>query len=571
MKKRAIDGLPGLTMQGTKGETGKRGYTTFYSNNESYSLYELSSSGYPVFGTKTIGFYASENSDYINSYISFSAQAFTPIEHDRLINKEEDSLILYEVSKLVTVNVTLTEVEDFIYDMKISADELADLELDSKSLGYIVRALNNMFSKYRGLDYEFIEKYMDQFKTYTFCILYKLDSLTYDHGGSKGNTIDNLEVRVGTTKITHTVWDGTYDSSSFDVSFGYRIEQNRNELDSSSFLIYDDESPEIEEIEMINVLDASTKLPINDRTVTIKAIYYSDYVDMIETNDINRLTNIGDVTNNLLLVNIDSANDGDIRNFNLIDDVSTCTAKLLQVTAEDYITGYFVLADSDVCPRGYLNASQDLSHLDLYLVKNDDVLNGEITGKYTFPFINTLSPCITEEDDYGNKNKVTEDLYCITFSVFSNLSKKEREKLAVFAKFTKNQDEKLFIVSSVVDNMWNPPEGLEEGTSPRDLDPDSFSAYRDAERASRLHPFGMIENYSSELNFDSEDLGDFELILKYFDEGNEDQTYVSKQIVPRSLIEDNGYMIEIYAYYKSSNALYQKLYLGEASLEDTIE
>ncbi len=84
MKKRAIDGLPGLTMQGTKGETGKRGYTTFYSNNESYSLYELGSSGYPVFGTKTIGFYASENSDYINSYISFSAQAFVPIEHDSL-------------------------------------------------------------------------------------------------------------------------------------------------------------------------------------------------------------------------------------------------------------------------------------------------------------------------------------------------------------------------------------------------------------------------------------------------------------------------------------------------------
>ena len=487
-----------------------------------------------------------------------------------MINKEEDSLILYEVSKLVTVNVTITEVEDFVYEMKISADELADLELDSKSLGYIVRALNNMFSKYRGLDYEFIEKYMDQFKTYTFCILYKLDSLTYDHGGSKGNTIDSLEVRVGTTKITHNVWDGTYDSSSFDVSFGYNIIPNRMVLDNS-FLIYDDESPELDAIEMINVLDASTKLPINDRTITIKAIYYSDYINEIQTEWFNNLNNVGDVTNNMLLVNIDSANDGDIREFNLIDDVSVCTAKLLQVTAEDYITGYFVLANSDVCPRGYLNASQDLSHLDLYLVKNDDVLNGQITGKYNFPFINTLSPCITQQDDYGNKNKVTEDLYCITFSVFSNLSKKEREKLAVFAKFTKNQEEKLFIVSSVVDNMWNSPEGLEEGTTPRTLDPDSFSAYRDAERASRQHPFGMIENYSSELNFDSEDLGDFELILKYFDEGNEDQTYVSKKIVPRSLIEDNGYMIEIYAYYKSSNALYQKLYLGEASLEDTIE
>lgn len=570
MKKRAIDGLPGLTMQGTKGETGKRGYTTFYSNNESYSLYELSSSGYPVFGTKTIGFYASENSDYINSYISFSAQAFVPIEHDRLINKEEDSLILYEVSKLVTVNVTITETEDFVYEMKVSAEDLADLELDSKSLGYIVRALNNMFSKYKGMDFSFVEQYMDQLKTYTFCILYKLDSLTYDHGGSKGNAIDNLEVRVGTTKITHNVWDGTYDSSSFDVSFGYNIIPNRMILDSS-FLIYDDESPEIETIEMINVLDASTKLPINDRTITIKAIYYSDYINEISTEWFNSLNNAGDISNDILLVNIDSANDGDIRNFNLIDDVSTCAAKLLQVTAEDYITGYFVLADSSICSRGYLNTSEDLSHLDLYLVKNDDVLNGEITGKYTFPFINTLSPCITEEDDYGNKNKVTEDLYCITFSVFSNLSKKEREKLAVFARFTKNQEEKLFIVSSVVDNMWNPPEGLGEGTTPRTLDIDSFSAYRSAERASRLHPFGMIENYSSELNFDSEDLGDFELILKYFDEGNDEQTYVSKQIVPRSLIEDNEYTIEIYAYYKSSNAVYQKLYLGEASLEDTIE
>lgn len=570
MKKRAMDGLPGLTMQGTKGETGKRGYTTFYSNNESYSLYELGSGGYPVFGSKTIGFYASENSDYINSYISFSAQAFTPIEHDRLINKEEDSLILYEVSKLVTINVSVTETEDFIYEMKISADDLADLELDSKSLGYIVRALNSMFSKYKELNYKFVEQYMDQLKTFTFCILYKLDSLTYNHGGNKGAAIDSLEVRVETTKITHNVWNGTYDSSSFDVSFGYDIIPNRTTLDRS-FLIYDDDSPELGSVEMINVLDASTKLPINDRTVTVKAIYYSDFIDEIRTDDILQLKNIGDTCNEILLINVASVNDGDIRSFNLVDDASGSVTKLLQVTAEDYITGYFVLTDSSVCDRGYLNSAQDLINLDLYLVRNDDVLNGQITGKYTFPFIDTLSPCITETDDFGNKTDLKEDLYCVTFSVFSNLSKEEREKLAVFARLYKNEEEKLCIVSSVVDDMWNPPEGLEEGTTPRTLTQEGFEAYIEAEHESRLHPFGMIENYTSDLNFDNENLGDFELILKYFDEGNDEQTYISKQIVPRSLIEDNSYSIEIYAYYKSSNAVYQKLYLGEAALADTVE
>ena len=71
------------------------------------------------------------------------------------------------------------------------------------------------------------------------------------------------------------------------------------------------------------------------------------------------------------------------------------------------------------------------------------------------------------------------------------------------------------------------------------------------------------------MNFDEEDLGDFTIFIKYFDEGNDQQTYFSEQIVPESIIEN--YDIELYAYYKTSNAAYQKIYLGEAALEESVE
>ena len=105
MKKRAIDGLPGLTMQGTKGEAGKRGYTTFYNYNDDYSLYDLDEKENPTFNTKVLGFYASDDSASINSVISITVNSFEPIVNDHVLCKEEDSLLLYEISDVISVNL----------------------------------------------------------------------------------------------------------------------------------------------------------------------------------------------------------------------------------------------------------------------------------------------------------------------------------------------------------------------------------------------------------------------------------------------------------------------------------
>ena len=577
MKKRAIDGLPGLTMQGTKGQTGKRGYTTFYSNNMTPVLYEMGENNSPVFGKKSLGFYSSGDSSSLDSVICFSTKTFLPIVHDRLLIKEEDSLLLYEIADVIEVNLVMYHSTEKEYIVRLTAEQLSSHIADAKSIAYIVKTINNIIQKHVFSNDNVLENNIDEFTSYKFCILSRLDSLSYESGGRKGNTLDSLEITVSSSFISYPEWQGTFNTEYLQVdyeekhNFLYNI-VSVDELDSSSYYIRDDESPDLSELPFIELIDAFTNKTVTANS-TVKAFYYNDNSYVFDTSIFDTLDVEGQKLYGMTLISKAAGiTDGDVRNFKIRDDEER-TAKLLEIKAEGYLPGYFLLADMNTHERGYLKLEEGVDKLKVYLVKNvEEGTKYDIVDYY--PYINTKSPCITTYDDEGNEVPAMANYACISFSIFSNMTKEEKEKLAVFVHFSKNDMNKIYNVSRAkgMTTLWDKADGISSESEIDKLTADDVEHYNQhVQNLQETHPFGMISNYPETLNFDNEDFDDFDMIIKYFDEGNDEQTYVAKQVVPRSFITDQNYKIEVYAYYKTTNAVYQKIYFGEADLDITID
>lgn len=79
-------------------------------------------------------------------------------------------------------------------------------------------------------------------------------------------------------------------------------------------------------------------------------------------------------------------------------------------------------------------------------------------------------------------------------------------------------------------------------------------------------PMGYIPNYDTSTNFDNEDLGDFILVLKTYDDeySSEDCGFY----IPYEKISD--YIVEIYVYLQTADGLEEKIYLGQTTVTNII-
>ena len=201
MKKKCLDGLPGLTMQGTKGETGKRGYTTFYNYNESYELYVVNEKTNEVtYNTKTLAFYSSNEDGILDSFVCIPNMQLSPIEHDRLLKTEEDSLTLYEISQIIVLDLVKEDKYPLFSSGNFSIEDLEEYIDDKASRVYIVEILVKLIESYynpttRTYKKELLNN-LDYLKEYKICIIEKLDTLTYEKTRGNSQGFDELEVEI---------------------------------------------------------------------------------------------------------------------------------------------------------------------------------------------------------------------------------------------------------------------------------------------------------------------------------------------------------------------------------------
>ena len=587
MKKKCLDGLPGLTMQGTKGETGKRGYTTFYNYNESYELYIKNDKTNEVeYNTKTLAFYSSNDDGILDSFVCIPNMQLSPIEHDRLLKTEEDSLTLYEISQVITMDLVKDDIYPLFSSGNFSIEDLEDYIDNKESRVYIVETLVKLIESYynnktRSFD-ENILNNLEYLKEYKICIIEKLDTLIYEKSRGNSQGFDELEVEIVSKKISYSDWQKTYKTfDGTDDETGEAAISTTFEIIDSIVTLGDDynipsdyaaSSDMRQNLESLNIkiFDAVTNQQILT-PVNVQAYTYAD-MSTIPTAEFNK-TEIG--YSNLdfaSLINDKTTTIGELEEYEVTYDTGEeypIVAKLLKINAgKDYLTSYYLLEDSSVYgKRGCLKGLEGDSNLDLnvYVMPytGDNVVKNISVTDY-YPYTSTVYPYTKAYvvDEYGVDilTEQTTDFMCISFSVFSNMSAKELEKLAVIANFIKRDNgKKVFTQSTVTNELWDSPTAEGDSITETDI----------INSASNEHPFGLIGNYKPGMNFDEEDLGDFTIFIKYFDEGNDQQTYFSEQIVPESIIEN--YDIELYAYYKTSNAAYQKIYLGEAALEESVE
>lgn len=145
---------------------------------------------------------------------------------------------------------------------------------------------------------------------------------------------------------------------------------------------------------------------------------------------------------------------------------------------------------------------------------------------------------------YNTTNPICIDVYnkFRTFSINSDLSNKEKRKIKVVAEFVKDSDMNLATVSSCLPEKFLPASSTEDN--------DIFTVY------------GRLSNIGHTLNFDNEDLRDFSITIKDFDEGNDSNKYDSFIDIPEYVYQN--YNIYIYAYYKIQPSLYKKILLNNS-------
>lgn len=83
-------------------------------------------------------------------------------------------------------------------------------------------------------------------------------------------------------------------------------------------------------------------------------------------------------------------------------------------------------------------------------------------------------------------------------------------------------------------------------------------------RNSSEYPLGFPENINYEINFDNENLENFNVIVKNFNDGSNDAVYHSNIYIPKNDYSD--YVIMLYVYTKISDISFKKDFLGQMSL-----
>lgn len=544
MKTINIDGLPGITIQGKKGQSGRPGNKTIlYSKSYSPDLTK-SCLCYLIKTPWSLNDY-----NFLKSDVSDEKKTEFLIKYSNFIESvssssspegSEDTLMILSYDSSTDVDVY--DYDYFLYPT-----------LNSTEL-YIVTS--NIFENSKNSEAEGIPKEDESTVTNVKFLLWKIDDWKYISGTS---ILEKNDVKIEITEVTKTYsgWEGVYylDKNIPCIPAGTSEYNGEINVDAGHLFIptaldenikteYLNNKAEIIDDEYTNnnlqfplvihgtLYDIETGEPIPN---------FENSIGLYTASERNSNKNFN--FNELSL----TTNTDDNGEFNIsIDDINGFPYALISSGSNDKYTSniMFFLHSSD----DYYS-EEDFGNVKFYLYR---------TGLYANIYNSNNSFNIVDMYSAYNTSKIgvedTDEEYTpeeiesihektakyVKLAYKSNLSSVENSKIKVEAEFV-IADSQYAIPSTCYAKQWT----SEERTS-----------------LPNSHPGGRIENFDNTFNFDSENLRDFTLVIKDYEQTNGSLPSI---IVP-DFIYDN-YNIYIYMYYKNSGGSAKKMLLGEDHID----
>ena len=545
MKTINIDGLPGITIQGKKGQSGRPGNKTIlYSKSYSPDLTK-SCLCYLIKTPWSLNDY-----NFLKSDVSDEKKTEFLIKYSNFIESvssssspegSEDTLMILSYDSSTDVDVY--DYDYFLYPT-----------LNSTEL-YIVTS--NIFENSKNSEAEGIPKEDESAVTNVKFLLWKIDDWKYISGTS---ILEENDVKIEITEVTkaYSGWEGLYylDKNIPCIPAG-TSEYNNGEITvDAGHLFIPTALDENIKTEYLNTKAEIIDDEYTNNNLQFPLVIHGTLYDIETGEPIPNFENsIGLYTasernsnknfnfNELSL----TTNTDDNGEFNIsIDDINDFPYALISSGSNDKYTSniMFFLHSSD----DYYS-EEDFGNVKFYLYR---------TGLYANIYNSDNSFNIADMYSAYNTSKIgvedTEEQYTpeeiekmhervakyIKFSYKSNLSNIENSKIKVEAEFV-IADSQYAIPSTCYAKQWT----SEERTS-----------------LPNSHPGGRIENFDNTFNFDSENLRDFTLVIKDYEQTNGSLPSI---IVP-DFIYDN-YNIYIYMYYKNSGGSAKKMLLGEDHID----
>ena len=544
MKTINIDGLPGITIQGKKGQSGRPGNKTIlYSKSYSPDLTK-SCLCYLIKTPWSLNDY-----NFLKSDVSDEKKTEFLIKYSNFIESvssssspegSEDTLMILSYDSSTDVNVY--DYDYFLYPT-----------LNSTEL-YIVTS--NIFENSKNSEVEGIPKEDESAVTNVKFLLWKIDDWKYISGTS---ILEENDVKIEITEVTKTYsgWEGVYylDKNIPCIPAGTSNYNGEINVDAGHLFIPTalDENIKTEYL--------NTKAEIIDDEYTNNSLQFPLVIHGtlydIETGEPipNFENSIGLYTasernsnknfnfNELSL----TSNTDDNGEFNIsIDDINSFPYALISSGSNDKYTSniMFFLHSSD----DYYS-EEDFGNVKFYLYRTAlyaNIYNSDNSFNIVdmYSAYNTSKIGVEDTDEEYTPEEI-ESIHektakYVKLAYKSNLSSVENSKIKVEAEFV-IADSQYAIPSTCYAKQWT----SEERTS-----------------LPSSHPGGRIENFDNTFNFDSENLRDFTLVIKDYEQTNGSLPSI---IVP-DFIYDN-YNIYIYMYYKNSGGSAKKMLLGEDHID----
>lgn len=544
MKTINIDGLPGITIQGKKGQSGRPGNKTIlYSKSYSPDLTK-SCLCYLIKTPWSLNDY-----NFLKSDISDEKKTEFLIKYSNFIESvssssspegSEDTLMILSYDSSTDVDVY--DYDYFLYPT-----------LNSTEL-YIVTS--NIFENSKNSEAEGIPKEDESAVTNVKFLLWKIDDWKYISGTS---ILEENDVKIEITEVTkaYSGWEGLYylDKNIPCIPAGTSEYNGEINVDAGHLFIptaldenikteYLNNKAEIIDDECTNnnlqfplvihgtLYDIETGEPIPN---------FENSIGLYTASERNSNKNFN--FNELSL----TTNTDDNGEFNIsIDDINGFPYALISSGSNDKYTSniMFFLHSSD----DYYS-EEDFGNVKFYLYRTGlyaNIYNSDNSFNIVdmYSAYNTSKIGVEDTDEEYTPEEI-ESIHektakYVKLAYKSNLSSVENSKIKVEAEFV-IADSQYAIPSTCYAKQWT----SEERTS-----------------LPNSHPGGRIENFDNTFNFDSENLRDFTLVIKDYEQTNGSLPSI---IVP-DFIYDN-YNIYIYMYYKNSGGSAKKMLLGEDHID----
>lgn len=540
-----IDGLPGITIQGKKGQSGRPGNKTIlYSKSYSPDLTK-SCLCYLIKTPWSLNDY-----NFLKSDVSDEKKTEFLIKYSNFIESvssssspegSEDTLMILSYDSSTDVDVY--DYDYFLYPT-----------LNSTEL-YIVTS--NIFENSKNSEAEDIPKEDESAVTNVKFLLWKIDDWKYISGTS---ILEENDVKIEITEVTkaYSGWEGlyyldknipcipagtsTYNNEEITVDAGHlfiptALDENiKTEYLNTKAEIIDDEytNSNLQFPLVIHgtLYDIETGEPIPnfENSIGLYTASERNSNKNFNFNELSLTTNTDD--NGEFNISIDDINDFP---YALIssgsNDKYTSNIMFFLHSSDDYYSEEdfgnvkFYLYRTGLYANIY-NSDNSFNIVDMYSAYNTSKIGVEDTDEEYTP----------EEIESIHKKTAT----YVKLAYKSNLSSVENSKIKVEAEFV-IADSQYAIPSTCYAKQWT----SEERTS-----------------LPNSHPGGRIENFDNTFNFDNENLRDFTLVIKDYEQTNGSLPSI---IVP-DFIYDN-YNIYIYMYYKNSGGSAKKMLLGEDHID----